>query len=114
MRTNTQKEIIGLTAVRTAVVTEWNCGWQEYDHINDEGIDGIILMKRGQNRPIATGGIVFVQVKCGGDGYREDQKQHPDHICINLGKAYIDKHRPRWNRAPGPAVLIFVDDTIDH
>lgn len=114
MRTNKQKEIIGITAVSQAVVVEWNCDWQEYSHINDEGIDGIILMRRGQKASKATGGVVFVQIKCGGNGYRQDQVQHPNHICINLGREYIEKHRPRWNRMPGPAILIFVDDTIDH
>lgn len=114
MRSNKQKEIIGLIAVQQAVVAEWNCDWQPYDHSNDEGIDGIILMRRGQSPSKATGGVVFVQVKCGGDGYRKDQKQHPDHIGISLGGEYIDEHRPRWDVVPGPAVLIFVDDTVDH
>lgn len=71
-------------------------------------------MKRGQKASKATGGVIFVQVKCGGNGYRQDQNQHPNHIGINLGEAYIVKHRPRWNLVPGPAVLIFVNDTIDH
>lgn len=70
-------------------------------------------MRRGSKRPIDTGGIVFVQVKCGGNGYRKDQAQYPHHIGIALGAAYIDAHKTRWMRVPGPAVLIFVDDTLN-
>lgn len=108
---NAQKEAIGLLTVQRVLV-DWASGWQEYHHRNDDAIDGVILMSRGRKRPYKTGGLVFVQVKCGGDGYRRDQAQHPDHICVAVGPEYVDKHRPRWNRVPGPAVLIFVDDTL--
>ncbi len=42
-------------------------------------------MRKGTAKPADTGGIVFVQVKCGGDGYSKDQKQHPDHVGVALG-----------------------------
>ena len=93
--------------------TLWESGWQEYAAQNDDAIDGVVLLRRGTKRPTDTGGIVFVQVKCGGNGYRQDQIQHPNHICIAVGKDYINQHQPRWQRAPGPVVLVFVDDTID-
>lgn len=62
---------------------------------------------------IETGGLVFAQVKCGGNGYRKDQVQHPDKIGVLLGEKYISDHFDRWNSTTGPSVLIFVDDTID-
>lgn len=110
---NRVKGRIGINAVATIVENLWECGWQEYAASNDDAIDGVILMRKGTAKPTDTGGIVFVQVKCGGDGYRQDQKQHPDHIGVALGSAYIEKHRSRWQRVPGPAVLVFVDDTKD-
>lgn len=88
----------------------WDCGWQEYAAQNDDAFDGIVIMKRGSNRPVATGGIVFTQVKCGSDGYKKLQIKNPDHIGVSLGEGYINAHVERWLRAPGPAVLIFVDD----
>lgn len=110
---NKVKEQIGINKVRNVVQNLWCCGWQQYGAENDDAVDGVILMRRGEKNPTDTGGVVYVQVKCGGDGYREDQKQYPNHIGIAIGKDYIEKHRSRWARVPGPMVLIFVDDTID-
>ena len=112
MTSNRVKERIGINRVSTIVENLWECGWQEYAAQNDDAIDGVILMRRGSKRPIDTGGLVFVQVKCGANGYRQDQAQYPRHIGIQLGKGYIDSHMPRWHRVPGPAVLIFVDDSV--
>src|SRR6185503_5226134 len=106
------KSRIGVNLVSTIVEVNWECGWQEYAAQNDDAIDGVILMRRGSIRPYDTGGLVFVQIKTGGEGYRRDQKQHPDHIGVHLGAEYIQEHVPRWKRTPGPAVLIFVDDKI--
>jgi Domain of unknown function (DUF4365) len=113
MTSNRVKESIGINVVRWTVEVEWESGWQEYAQQNDDAIDGVILMRRGTKKPSDTGGIVFVQVKCGGNGYRQDQVQYPSHLCITLGKNYIDAHRPRWMKVPGPATLIFVDDTVN-
>lgn len=110
---NRVKERIGINAVSRLVEVAWESGWQEYAASNDDAIDGVILLRKGRVQPTDTGGLVFVQVKCGGNGYRQDQKQHSHHICIALGADYIAKHRQRWERVPGPAVLVFVDDTED-
>ncbi len=109
---NLVKGRIGINTVARTVENEWACGWQEYAAHNDDAIDGVILMRRGSKRPSTTGGVVYVQVKCGGDGYRQDQKQYPDHIGVKLGKDYINSHLDRWKQTPGPAILVFVDDTI--
>ncbi|TKR53429.1 DUF4365 domain-containing protein [Allopusillimonas ginsengisoli] len=107
---NVQKEAVGIRVVETFVREPWDCLWQEFDARNDKGIDGVIIMRRGNTE---TGGIVFVQVKCGGNGYRADQKKHPDRIGVKLGEAYLNGHKPRWNAMPGPCVIVFVDDTED-
>ena len=112
MTSNRVKERIGINFVAKTVEVDWESGWQEYAAQNDDAIDGVILMRRGTKRPSDTGGVVFVQVKCGGNGYRQDQVQYPNHLCIALGKDYIDAHRPRWMKVPGPATLVFVDDTV--
>jgi len=112
MTSNCVKERIGINVVSRIVEEDWMSGWQEYDAQNDDAVDGIILMRKGSKRPTDTGGVVFVQVKCGGNGYRRDQDQYPEHICILLGGEYITKHMPRWKILPGPAVIIFVDDTV--
>lgn len=114
MKNNRTKEAIGINAVRTIVQNDWESGWQEYTAQNDDAVDGIILMRKGSKNPADTGGVVFVQVKCGGNGYLKNQQQYPNHLCIQLGKEYVEKHMPRWNRVPGPAVLIFVDDTLNN
>jgi hypothetical protein len=105
------KSRIGVIEVSNIVETKWGCGWQEYGAENDDAIDGIILMRRGLREPVDTGGIVFVQVKCGGKGgYHKDIKKYSDSVCLLLGEEYIEKHLPRWKRMPGPAVLIFVEE----
>lgn len=47
----------GINEVRRVVETHWKCCWQDMDATNDNGVDGIVLMRRGS---IETGGIVFV------------------------------------------------------
>jgi len=110
MYSNRQKEAVGIRVVSAFVREVWDCGWQEYDARNDNAIDGLIIMRRSG---VETGGLVFVQVKCGGDGYRKDQAKHPDKIGVLLGEKYIQDHVDRWNSTTGPSVLVFVDDTVD-
>lgn len=107
---NLVKGRIGINKVATVVENLWDSGWQEYAAQNDDAFDGVIIMKRGLKNPAATGGLIFVQVKCGSGGYKQLQDQYPDHIGIALGAEYVAKHVPRWMKASGPAILVFVDD----
>ncbi|WP_082055064.1 DUF4365 domain-containing protein [Cupriavidus basilensis] len=109
-RSNRQKEAIGIRVAQSVVRETWDCGWQELEARNDNGIDGLVIMRR---RGKETGGVVFVQVKCGGDGYRKDQAQYPDKLGVQLGRVYIKDHRPRWNSTIGPSVIVFIDDVAD-
>lgn len=109
---NRAKERIGINKVANVVEIQWRSGWQEYAAHNDDAVDGVILMRKGEKKPTDTGGVVFVQVKCGAAGYRADQAQYPNHICVKLGREYISKHKPRWDSVPGPMVLVFVDETV--
>lgn len=111
MKSNRVKERIGINHVSTVVEGIWESGWQEYAAQNDDAIDGVVLLRRGSKNPRDTGGLVFVQVKCGANGYRKDQAQYPEHIGVALGEPYITAHIARWRRVPGPCVIVFVDDT---
>ncbi|PSJ22144.1 hypothetical protein CVH10_08720 [Halomonas sp. ND22Bw] len=98
------KEEKGLEKVRE-VVNDWRCDWQEFDQSNDDGIDGLIIMRRGHKKPTTTGSIIYVQVKCG-NSYL-DEKNDPKKIGVKLGAKHIETHRPRWNRMPGKVILIY-------
>lgn len=102
----------GVNLVASFVEGPWCCGWEEFSSQNDDAVDGIIIMRRGSKPARDTGGIVFTQIKCG-QSYLKEQKSYPDHICIDLGDDYIGRHMDRWQRLPGPVVLIYVSDTTE-
>jgi hypothetical protein len=82
-------------------------GWQPYSAINDNGVDSLIIFrKNGED----TGEIMFAQVKCGtGKGYFKKTLKRPEHFGVKVGEGYINDHRPKWNKLPGPIILIYVD-----
>ncbi len=101
---------LGVTSVTSFVETHLLCGWQGYDAKNDNAFDGMIIMKRGSNALRETGGIIFVQIKCGtSGGYKKERITDPDNIGVHVGRDYIESHRHKWNIVPSPAILIFVD-----
>ncbi|MBS9462503.1 DUF4365 domain-containing protein [Flagellimonas sp. 389] len=82
-------------------------GWQPYSHINDNGVDAMIIFRK---KAIDTGEIMFAQVKCGtGSGYFKKTKKRPVHFGVNVGEDYIKKHREKWDRLSSPIILIYVD-----
>jgi hypothetical protein len=101
---NRPKETAGISFVSQVVGYQWKCGWQEWAHVNDDAVDGLIILRR---KGVDTGAVVFAQVKFG-SSYGSETKKRPDCIDINLGEAYIAKHLPRWKRLPGPVILIYV------
>ncbi|HCS53908.1 MAG TPA: hypothetical protein DIW81_20360 [Planctomycetaceae bacterium] len=118
-RTVTERDAI--RAVERYVEHDWMSRWQEFDARNDDGIDGIVMLRKKQldkkktktngpphykSHPIR--GVLFVQVK-GGESYAGESKKRPDHIEIKLVEEYIQSHRPRWNALAGPAILVYVD-----
>ena len=116
-RTVTETNAIG--SVQRYVRNDFFSRWQEFEARNDDGIDGILLLRKKVIDKTASGdkpqfishpirGVIFIQVK-GGAGYRKDFKKRPEHIGIQLGKKYIKDHRPRWKALPGPAILVYVD-----
>jgi hypothetical protein len=82
-------------------------GWQPFSHINDNGVDSMIIYRKDG---IDTGEVMFAQVKCGtGSGYFKETKKRPKHFGVQVGQEYIENHRAKWKRLPGPIILIYVD-----
>jgi hypothetical protein len=107
IRDTRPQDATGMNRVGTIVQGRGGHGWQPYDHINDNGVDGIIIKRKAG---IDTGEIIFTQVKCGnGGGYFKKTKNRPRYFGVNVGEDYIKSHRPRWNKLFGPAILIYVD-----
>lgn len=118
-RTVTERNAI--RAVERYVESDWFSRWQEFDARNDDGIDGIVMLRKKRldksntkspDKPHFTSfpirGVLFVQAK-GGESYAGKSLKRPDHIEIKLGQKYIEDHRPRWNALHGPAILVYVD-----
>lgn len=101
---------IGINFVSSVVEEHWRSGFQELKPENDDGLDGLVLMRRNGHD---TGQVVWVQVK-GGPSWRIGWKTRPDDIGIKLGKAYIESHRPRWGRVRGPCILVMVEPRSKH
>jgi hypothetical protein len=99
------QEARGLAVVQDIVQAGMQCGWQEFDHINDNGIDGLII---DRSNGVDTGTAYHVQVKCG-EGYLQQTKKRPDQIEVKLGANHIETHLPRWRRLQGPVILVYVD-----
>lgn len=109
MPTQDQCENRGRTVTEEIVSAEAIHNWQEFDQQNDDGVDGMILINNKNN--VKTGEIVFTQVKGGqkGRGYYTEAAIRPNHIGLNLGQDYIERHLPRWYNVPGPMILVFVE-----
>jgi hypothetical protein len=108
-------EKAALREVQDRVEDSWLSDWQPVSSANDDSIDGIILFRRKRRKSKRkgfhgnlTGALAFVQVK-GGRGYRTEAQSRPAHFGINLGRQYINDHRPRWARLAGPVILGWVD-----
>jgi hypothetical protein len=107
IRDTRPQDATGMNRVGTIVQGRSGHGWQPYDHINDNGVDGIIIKRKAGDD---TGEIIFTQVKCGtGGGYFKATKNRPKHFGVNVGEEYINSHRPRWNKLFGPVILVYVD-----
>lgn len=107
IRDTRPQDATGMNRVGTIVQGRGGHGWQPYDHINDNGVDGIIIKRK---KGTDTGEIIYVQVKCGsGKGYYKATKNRPQHFGVNVGEEYINSHKQRWNTLFGPVILVYVD-----
>lgn len=116
---------IGMSTMQRIVQGRGMHGWQPYDPNNDNGVDGVIILRKNievlrhredetkskvKKERADTGELVFVQVKCGsGNGYYKETNKRPAHFGVNVGEDYIEKHKERWSRLPGPIIMVYVD-----
>lgn len=101
---------LGVQTVTGFIENRIFCGWQDYFAKNDNAFDGMIIMRKGRSNVIETGGVIFVQIKCGKTGgYKVLRNIDPDHIGVKVGSDYIESHRERWNKVESPSILIFID-----
>lgn len=99
-------ERLGVATTEKIVTFSMGCGWQEFAHSNDKGVDGVIIDRKGGED---TGSVYYAQVKCG-RSYLLGTDKRKDKLEVNVGKEYIQKHRPRWEALTSPAILVWVDD----
>jgi hypothetical protein len=102
---NTEQEKYGIRYIRHIVESSMKSDWQEISQSNDDGIDGFITFrKKGE----VSGEVVFVQSKCYSK-YQNEPGGLKGYIGVNIGKKYIEKHIPRWNKMIAPVILIFTN-----
>lgn len=82
----------------------WECGWQPFDARNDQGIDGLILMRK---RNIDLGVKINVQIKCGAK-YISSENKDELRISIDDEKG-LREHIEYWKNQIEPAILVFVN-----
>jgi hypothetical protein len=106
-RITIKNEATGLRLVSQVVQEYWECGWQPFEHRNDKGIDGLILLrKKGRD----LGLRLNVQVKCG-QGYISSTDNEYIYISIHDSKSLLT-HLDYWKNQSEPVVLIFVNPFI--
>lgn len=107
IRDTRPQDAVGMNESAIIVQGKARHGWQPFSGINDNGVDSMIIFRK---KGIDTGEIMFVQVKCGtGRGYMKITKNRPSHFGVQVGEDYITSHRPKWDKLPGPMILIYVD-----
>lgn len=103
-RQRTKNEATGMRVVGQYVQEFWECGWQPLEQRNDEGIDGVILMKRKSED---LGVRINVQVKCGA-GYISSTSE--DEIRISIDDSWgLLEHMKYWKQQTEPVVLVFIN-----
>jgi len=101
----TKNEATGIRVVSQYVTEFWECGWQPLDFINDKGLDGKIIMRKGGKD---LGVEVNVQVKCGVNYISSEDKNF---IKISISNDLLD-HINYWKIQQLPTVLVFVVPVI--
>ncbi len=98
-------ESMGVRYVSQIVREKFECRWQEYEHRNDHGIDGqIILLKRGRE----IGVNINVQIKCG-SSYLSNPKSSDENLHIKFkSKENLLQHKEYWDTRVDPVIIIFV------
>ncbi|MFQ6550358.1 DUF4365 domain-containing protein [Aestuariibius sp. 2305UL40-4] len=92
---------LGVNAVEKIVLADWGARWQALDAHNDDGVDGLIFLERGQE---LSGQIVFAQIKC------QEVKKRPDgNYVIPIKSQKLAKNLEVWRKVVGAAIVVLVD-----
>lgn len=92
---------IGVNAVEKVVLADWGARWQTLDAQNDDGVDGLIFLERGQE---LSGQIVFAQIKCQKVNRRSDGT-----YAIPINSQKLARNLDIWRKVVGAAIVILVD-----
>jgi hypothetical protein len=99
-----KNEATGMRLVSQFVQEFWECGWQSFEHRNDKGIDGlIILRKRGEE----VGVRINVQVKCGGSYVSSHDEKFIKFRFKSKGD--LEKHLSYWKKQIEPCILVLIN-----
>ncbi len=110
---------IGISWLQWIIEGKWACGIEVISSHNDNSLDVLIFLKRRVKSAYAgpTGDVIFAQVKTGYVHHDPTPSRLTLAIApatvattykINLGKKYVDMHKPRWLAFPGPVIMISV------
>lgn len=99
-----KNEATGMRVVAQYVQEFWECGWQPFEHRNDKGIDGLIILKR---RGEEIGVRINVQVKCGGSYISSHNDQYIKFRFKSKGD--LEKHLKYWKNQIEPCVLVLIN-----
>ena len=99
-------EATGLRMIGMYVQEYFHWGWQPYDQINDDGIDGEIIprYKNGQDMGVR----IKVQSKCG-PSYISSESDQTINISPYGSKEGLITHIDRWRRSNEPVLLIYTN-----
>lgn len=92
---------LGVNRVEKIVLSDWGARWQPLDAHNDDGVDGLIFLERGQE---LSGQIVFAQVKC-----VKAYKRSDGHYAIPINSQKLARNLDTWRKVVGAAIVILVD-----
>lgn len=97
---------MGLRMVRMYVEEFFNWGFQQIDQENDDGLDGLIIVrdKKGED----TGGRIHCQIKCG-NGYNKGVSDGKISIQPYTPKSTLIQHLEMYKRMVEPTILVYVD-----
>ncbi|GAA4321108.1 DUF4365 domain-containing protein [Mucilaginibacter gynuensis] len=107
-RITLKNEATGLRVVSQIVQEFWECGWQPYEHRNDRGIDGLVILRK---RGIDLGIKMNVQIKCG-PSYISSKDENFIYISIHDSQSLL-QHLDYWKIQSEPVILIFVNPCIE-
>lgn len=105
-RKNYYQELKGLRMVKLYIEEFFHWGFQLIDQENDDGLDGIIIVR--DRKGLDTGARIHCQIKCG-HGYYRGECNNKISIQPYSPKANLEKHLEMYAKMVEPTILIYVD-----